>query len=78
MIKKKQDVFRTVVLQKTLESPLDCREIQPVHPKGNQSCIFIGRTDAEAEAPILWPPDVKDSFEKTLMVGKTEGRRRRG
>ena len=48
-----------VVLEKTLESPLDCKEIQPVHPKGNQSRIFIGRIDAEAEAPILWPPDVK-------------------
>ena len=52
--------FWTVVLEKTLESPLDFREIQPVHPKGNQSCIFIGRTDAEVEAPILWPPDVKN------------------
>ena len=51
--------FWTVVLEKTLESPLDCKEIQPVYPKGNQSWIFIGRTDAEAEAPILWPPDVK-------------------
>ena len=51
--------FWTVVLEKTLESPLDCKEIQPVNPKGNQSWIFIGRTDAEAEAPILWPPDVK-------------------
>ena len=51
--------FWTVVLEKTLESPLDCKEIQPVHHKGNQSWIFIGRTDAEAEAPILWPPDVK-------------------
>ena len=51
--------FWTVVLEKTLESPLDCKEIQPVHPKGNQFCIFIGRTDAEAETPILWPPDVK-------------------
>ena len=51
--------FWTVVLAKALESPLDCRDIQPVHPKGNQSWIFIGRTDAEAEAPILWPPDVK-------------------
>ena len=51
--------FWTVVLEKTLESPLDCKEIQPVHPKGNQSWIFIGRTDVEAEAPILWPPDVK-------------------
>ena len=49
----------TVVLEKTLESPLDCKEIQPVHPKGDQSCIFIGRTDAEAETPILWPSDVK-------------------
>ena len=52
--------FWTVVLEKTLESPLDCKEIQPVNPKGNQSLIFIGRTDVEAEAPILWPPDVKN------------------
>ena len=52
--------FWTVVLEKTLESPLDCKEIQPVHPKGNQSWIFIGRTDAEAETPILWPTDVKN------------------
>ena len=52
--------FRTVVLEKTLESLLDCEEIQPVHPNGNQSWIFIGRTDAEAETPILWPPDVKN------------------
>ena len=51
--------FWTVVLEKTLESPLDCKEIQPVHPKWNQSWIFFGRTDAEAEAPILWPPDTK-------------------
>ena len=51
--------FWTVVLEKTVESPLDCKEIQPVHPKGNQSWIFIGRTDANAEAPILWPPDAK-------------------
>ena len=51
--------FWTVVLEKTLESPLDRKEIQPVHPKENQSCIFIGRTDAEAETPILWPPDAK-------------------
>ena len=50
----------TVVLEKTLESPLDCKEIQPVHPKGNQSWIFIGKTDAEAETPILWPPDAKN------------------
>ena len=52
--------FWTVVLQKTLENPLDCKEIQPVHPKGNQSCILIGRTKVEAETPILWPPDVKN------------------
>ena len=49
-----------MVLEKTLESPLDCKEIQPVNPKGNQSGIFIGRTDADAEALILWPPDVKN------------------
>ena len=49
-----------MVLEKTLESLLDCKEIKPVHPKGNQPSIFIGRTDAEAEAPILWPPDVKN------------------
>ena len=70
--------FWTVVLEKTLESPLHCKEIQPVHPKGNESWIFIGRTDAEAETPILWPPDVKNWLtEKTLMLGKIEGRRRR-
>jgi len=56
----KNGCFWTVVLEKTLESPLDCKEIQPVHPKWNQSCIFIGRTDADAEAPILWPPDGKN------------------
>ena len=54
--------FWTVVLEKTLESPLDCKEIQSVHPKGYQSWIFIGRTDAAAETPILWPPDVKNWF----------------
>ena len=52
--------FWTVVLEKSLESPLDCKEIQPVHPKGDQFWVFIGRTDAEAETPILWPPDVKN------------------
>ena len=52
--------FWTVVLEKMLESPLDCKEIQPVHPKGDQSWVFIGRNDAEAEAPILWPPDAKN------------------
>ena len=68
----------TVVLEKTLESPLDYKEIQPVHPKGNQSWVFIRRTDAEAETPILWPPDAKNSLEKTLMLGNIEGGRRRG
>ena len=69
--------FWTVVLEKTLESPLDCKEIQPVHPKGNQSWIFIGRTDAEAETAILWPLDTKNRLEKILMLGKIEGKRRR-
>ena len=63
--------FWTVVLEKTLESPLDCKEIQPVHPQWNQSWIFIRRTDAEAEAPILWPPDAKDwLIEKVPDAGK--------
>ena len=113
--------FWTAVLEKTLESPLDCKEIQPVHPKGAQSWVFIGRTNVEAATTILWPPDEKeipthsstlawkipwteergrlqsmgsqriglsdftftlmrrnDSFEKTLMLGKIEGGRRRG
>ena len=70
--------FWTVVLEKTLESPLDCKEIKPVNPKGNQSWIFIGRTDAEIEALILWPPDVQSQLMgKTLMLGKIEGRRRK-
>ena len=57
---------------------MDGKEIQPVYRKGNQSWVFIGRTDAKAESLILWPPDVKNSFEKTLMLGKIKGRRRRG
>ena len=57
--------FWTVLLEKTHESPLDCKEIQPVHPKGNQSWIFIGRTDVEAETPVLWPPDAKN-----WLIGK--------
>ena len=70
---------QTVVLEKSLESLLDWKEIQPVHPKGNQPWIFIGRTDAEVEGPILWPPDVKSwLLEKTLILGKIEGGRRRG
>ena len=64
-------------MEKTLESPLNSKEIKPVNPKGNQSWIFIGRTDAEAETPVLWPLDGKtDSLEKILMLGKIEGRRR--
>ena len=59
--------FWTVVLEKTLESPSDCKEIQPVHPKGSQSWIFIGRTTAEAETPILWAPDVKNWLVKAMV-----------
>ena len=75
--------FWAVVLEKTLESPLDCKEIQPVHPKGDQSWVSIGRTDAEAETPVLWPTPTlamwrADSLEKTLMLGGIGGRRRRG
>ena len=67
-----------MVLENTLDSPLDCKEIQPVHPKGDQSWVFIGRTDVEAETPILWPPDMKSQLIiKDLMLGKIEGRRRR-
>ena len=75
----KKFCFWGVVLEKTLESPLDCKEIWPVHPKGDQSWVFIGRTDVEAETPIfghlMWRAN---SFEKTLMLGKIEGRRIRG
>ena len=68
-----------MVLEKTLESPLDCKEIQPVYSEGDKSWVFIGRTDAKAETPILWPPHARvDSLEKTLMLGGIEGRRRRG
>ena len=72
----KNRCFWTVLLEKTLESPLDCKEIQHVHPKGNQSWIFIGRTEAEAEnfGHLMWRAD---SFEKTLILGKIEGRKRR-
>ena len=76
---QKNRFFLSVVFEKTLESPLDCKEIQPVHPKGNQSWIFIGKADAEAETPyfghLMWRTD---SFEKTLMLRKIEGGRRRG
>ena len=69
--------FWTVVLENTLKSPLGCKEIQPVHPKGNQSWIFIGSTDVDGETPILWPPDEKNwLIEKTLMLGKIQCKRR--
>ena len=71
--------FWTVVLEKTLESPLDCKEIQPVHSEGDQSWVFFARTDAKAETPILWPPHAKSwLMEKILMLGGIGGRRRRG
>ena len=69
-----------MVLEKILESPLDCKEIQPVHSEGDQPWDFFGGNDAKAEAPVLWPPPAKrvDSLEKTLMLGGIGGRRRRG
>ena len=71
--------FRTVILEKTLESPLGCKDTKQVNAKGNQSWIVIGRTAAETESPILWPPDGRvDSLEKTLMLGRKEKWGRRG
>ena len=71
--------FWTVVLEKTLESPLDCKEIQPVHPKGDQSWVFAGRTDVEAETPILWPPDAKSwLIWKDPDAGKDWGQEEKG
>ena len=71
--------FWTVVLEKTLESPLGCKDIQPVHPKGDQSCILIGKTDTEAETPILWPPDVKSWLNrKDPSAGKDSGHEEKG
>ena len=68
-----------MVLEKTVESSLDCKEIDPVHSEGDQPWDFIGRNDAKAETPVLWPPHAKvDSLEKTLMLGGIGGRRRRG
>ena len=67
------------MLEKTVESPLDCKEIQPVHSEGDPPWDFFERNDAKAETPILWPPDTRtDSFEKTLVLGKIEGGRERG
>ena len=75
----KNQCFWTLVLEKTLESDLDCKEIQPVRPKGNQSWIFIGRADAEAEAPILWPPDVNNWLTgKDPDAGKDWGQEKKG
>ena len=74
---QRTDAF-TVVLEKTLESPLDCKEIQPVHSKGDQSWVFIGRIDAEAETPILCPPDAKSQLIRKDPNAESEGRRRRG
>ena len=72
-------LFWTVVLEKTHKSPLDCKETKPVHPKGNQSWMFTGRTDAEVKTPILWPPDVKSwPVRKDPDAAKVEGGRRRG
>ena len=65
-----------MVPEKTLESPLESKEIKPVNPKGNQCRIFIGRTDAEAETPIIWLPDAKSSLKKTLLLSKIDGKRR--
>ena len=68
-----------MVLEKTLERPLDCKEIQPVHFKGDQSWVFFGRNNAKAETPVLWPPHARvDSLKKTLMLEGIGGRRRRG
>ena len=67
------------MLEKTVESPSDCKEIQPVHSEGEQPWDFFGRNDAKAETPVLWPPHVRvDSLEKTLMLARIRGRRRRG
>ena len=74
----KNGCFWTVVLDKTLESPLGCKEIQPVHPKGNQSWIFIGRTGAETETPILWPPDGKNWLIGKDPVGGKDWRQEKG
>ena len=75
----KNSCFWTVVLEKTLESPLDCKEIQPVHPEGNQSWVLIGRTDVEAETPILWPPDANSwLIWKDPDAGKDWGQEEKG
>ena len=70
--------MQTVVLERTLKSPLDCKEVQPVYPKGNQSWVFIGRTDVEAETAILWPPDEKWLIWKDPEAGKDLGQKEKG
>ena len=76
---KPELIVLTVVLEKTLESPFDCKEIQPVHPKGDESWVFTGRTDVEGETPILWPPDVKNWLTaKDPDVGQIQGWKKRG
>ena len=76
---QRTDVFKLWCWRRALESPLDCKEIKPVNPKGTQPWILIGTTDAKAEAPVLWLPDAKSQLlENTLMMGKIEGRRIRG
>ena len=76
---KQAEQWRIVVLEKTLESPLDCQKIKPVNPKGNQLRIFIGRTDAEAEIPVLWPPDMKSQLiGKDLDAGKEWRQKEKG
>ena len=78
-LKNFEDCFWTVVLEKTLASPLDCKEIQPVHPKGDQSWVFIGRTDAEGETPILWPPHAKSwLIAKDSDAGRDWGQEKKG
>ena len=75
----KNQCFQTVVLEKTLESPLDSKKTQPVNPKGNQPWIFIGRADAEFEAPVFWPPDAKSQLTgKDLNTGKDWGQKEKG
>ena len=77
--RRRIDAFKLWCWRKTLESPLDCKEIQPVNTKGNQPWICMGRTDAKAAAPILWPPDVKSRLTgKALMLGKIKGKRIKG
>ena len=76
---RRTDAFELWCCRRLLKSPWDCKEIKPVHPKGDESWVFIGRTDAEVETPPFWPPDAKNwLLEKDLMLGKIEGRSRRG